>query len=182
MIQHSEARCQVDKDVQARQAEHIQHYPRGGPTAPGARTTMRGCQQVLARMRRRVVALVACYVQLVTPEELRALRAALNCTARELAVTLGIDPGEIVAWEQGERFPTKKLVADLTKLGRLGPEAVSRKPRRRAQNALRGTARLADPTFWQLVRKIAEHPELFDRVCQVAQDYTDPVNSTAFSS
>lgn len=118
----------------------------------------------------------------MTPEELRALRAALNCTVRELAMTLGIDPGEIAAWEQGERFPTKKHIADLAKLGRLGPKAVSRKPRRRTQNALQGTARLADPAFWKIVRKIAEHPELFDRVCQLAQDYTDRVDTTVSNS
>jgi hypothetical protein len=36
---------------------------------------------------------------------------------------------------------------------------------------------MADPAFWQLMRKLAEHPELFDKVVQMAEQYSDPADS-----
>jgi len=113
----------------------------------------------------------------VSPDELRKVREELNCTARELAATLGIDSGEVMAWEQGERFPTKKNVADIAKLRLMGTGAIVRKAKRRANVPQRGAARMADPAFWQLMRKLAEHPELFDKVVQMAEQYSDPADS-----
>ena len=110
----------------------------------------------------------------MSPDGLRELREELKCTAWELAATLGIDSGEVVAWEQGERFPTKKHVSDLAKLRLMGPAAILRKPKRRVSAPMKGSARLADPAFWQLIRKLAEYPELFDKVRQVAENYADP--------
>jgi transcriptional regulator with XRE-family HTH domain len=112
----------------------------------------------------------------VSPEELRKIRDELKCTARELAATLGIDSGEVVAWEQGERFPTKKDVEDIAKLRLMGTGAISRKPKRRGNSPLKGPARLADPAFWQLFRKLVEHPELFDKAIQIAEQYSDPAD------
>jgi transcriptional regulator with XRE-family HTH domain len=117
----------------------------------------------------------------VTPDELRQLREELHCTARELAATLGIDSGEVTAWEQGELFPTKKVVLALTKLRSLGPVAVTRKLKRRSPIPVKGAARLADPEFWQLVRKLVEHPELFDKVRQIADAFPDPAQSSALT-
>ncbi len=113
----------------------------------------------------------------MSPDELRKIREELKCTARELAVTLGIDYGEVVAWEQGERFPTKKNVADIAKLRLIGTGAIMRKAKRRGNAPLRGIARMADPAFWQLMRKLAEHPELFDKVVHIAEQYLDPADS-----
>jgi len=115
----------------------------------------------------------------VSPTEIRELCVDLKCTARELAATLGVDFGEVAAWEQGERFPTKKDVSDLAKLRLLGPAAITRKPRRQASAALRGTARLADPTLWQIVIKLTEHPDFFEKVRQLAESYTSPSDSDA---
>lgn len=117
----------------------------------------------------------------MSPDELRQLREELQCTARELAATLGIESGEVTAWEQGERFPTKKIVFALAKLRSLGPVAISRKPKRRSPIPVKGAARLADPEFWQLVRKLVEHPELFDKVRQIADAFPDPAQSSAMS-
>lgn len=117
----------------------------------------------------------------MSPDELRQLREELHCTARELAATLGIDSGEVAAWEQGERFPTKNIVLALTKLRSLGSVAVTRKPKRRGPSPLKGAARLADPVFWQLVRKIVEHPELFDKVRQIADTFPDPAQASALT-
>ena len=114
----------------------------------------------------------------MTPEEIRQLRMELQCTARELAVTLGLDPGEVTAWEQGERFPTKKTIAKLAQLRQQGMGAIVRKKKRNPA-ALSGTARLTDPEFWQLVRKLIEHPDLFSKAQSLAEDYPDPVTTLA---
>ena len=113
----------------------------------------------------------------MSPDELRKIREELKCTARELAATLGIDSTEVVAWEQGERFPTKKNVADIAKLRLMGSGAILRKAKRRGNAPLKGSARMADPSFWQLVRKLIEHPELFDKVLQMAELYSDPADT-----
>jgi hypothetical protein len=91
---------------------------------------------------------------------------------------LGIDSGEVAAWEQGERFPTKKNVSDLAKLRLLGAGAILRKAKRRGNVPVKGPARLADPAFWQLIRKLVEHPELFDKAIQIADQYSDPVSTS----
>jgi len=113
----------------------------------------------------------------VTSDEIRALRLELKCTARELAVTLGLEPGEVAAWEQGETFPTKKMIARLAQIRQQGPEAIVRK-KKRAPVRLPGTARLADPEFWQLVRKLLEHPELLSQALLLAANYPDPVTTS----
>jgi transcriptional regulator with XRE-family HTH domain len=113
----------------------------------------------------------------VSPDELRKIREELKCTARELAATLGIDSGEVMAWEQGELFPTKKNIADIDKLRLMGAGAILRKPKRRGNSLLKGSARLADPAFWQLIRKLVEHPELFDKAASMAEQYSDPADS-----
>ncbi len=113
----------------------------------------------------------------MSPDELRKIREELKCTARELAATLGIDSGEVTAWEQGERFPTKKNVADIAKLRLIGTGAIVRKSKRRGNAPLKGPARMADPVLWQLIRKLVEHPELFDRLVEIAEPYSDPADS-----
>ena len=110
----------------------------------------------------------------MTSEEIRALRLELKCTARELAVTLGLEPGEVTAWEQGESFPTKKMISKLAQLRQQGPKAIVRKKKRETAR-LPGTARLADPEFWQLVRKLLEHPDLLSKAQSLAANYPDPV-------
>lgn len=114
----------------------------------------------------------------MTAEEIRALRLELKCTARELAITLGLELGEVAAWEQGESFPTKKMIAKLAQLRQQGPAAIVRKKKRETAT-LAGTARLADPEFWQLVRKLLEHPELLSKAQTLAANYTDPISTSA---
>lgn len=107
----------------------------------------------------------------MSPTEIRELRANLKCTARELAATLGIDTGEVTAWELGQQFPTKKHVSDMDKLRLLGPEAISRRPKRSSANVVRGIARLSDPMLWEIVVKLAENPDFFEKVKQLASAY-----------
>jgi len=110
----------------------------------------------------------------VSPEEIKQLRKELSCTAKELALTLGIEPKEIAAWEAGELFPTKRHVGELEALRTKGPTSIQRAPKGKASGAKVGMARLADPKLWELLRKLAEHPALFDQVSKLAESYPDP--------
>ncbi len=110
----------------------------------------------------------------MSPEELKQLRKELSCTAKELALTLGIEPKEFAAWEAGELFPTKRYVTELEALRKKGPTAVQRAPKSKGASAKTGMARLADPKLWELVRKLAEHSALFDQVSKLAETYPDP--------
>ena len=116
----------------------------------------------------------------MSPEELKQLRKELSCTAKELAMTLGIEPKEIAAWEAGELFPTKRYVGELEALRKKGPTAIVRQPKGKAAAAAKvGMARLADAKLWELVRKLAEHPTLFEQVAKLADAYADPASPRA---
>lgn len=117
----------------------------------------------------------------MSPEELKQLRKELSCTAKELASTLGIEPKEVAAWEAGELFPTKRYVTELEALRKKGAGAISKAPKGKGAAAKVGMARLADPKLWELVRKLAEHPALFDQVSKLADGYSDPSAATSKS-
>ncbi|HEY6562248.1 MAG TPA: XRE family transcriptional regulator [Polyangiaceae bacterium] len=107
----------------------------------------------------------------MSPEEIKALRKELNCTARELATALKLEQKEVVAWEAGELFPTKRSVLQMEMLRKKGPSAIPRTPRGAKKT---GVQRLDDPKLWELVRKLLEHPALFDQVVKLAEQYADP--------
>ena len=52
----------------------------------------------------------------MTPEEIKALRQELSCTARELAGALDLEQDTVLAWEKGEQFPTKRYVDSMEDL------------------------------------------------------------------
>ena len=110
----------------------------------------------------------------MSPDELKQLRKELSCTAKELALTLGIEPKEFAAWEAGELFPTKRYVGELEALRKKGPTAIQRAPKGKGASTKTGMARLSDPKLWELIRKLAEHPTLFDQVSKLAETYSDP--------
>ena len=105
----------------------------------------------------------------MTPEELKALRKDLSCTAKELAVALDLDQATVLAWERGELFPTKQYIDALNALRARGPGAIPRKSK--GDDPLKA---LADPLTWELLRKIAAHKKLRDEVAKLAAKYTDP--------
>lgn len=109
----------------------------------------------------------------MSPEDVQKLRKELSCTARELATTLGVDPKEIAAWESGEQFPTKRNVLAMRALLEKGPSSIVRQPRGKAASKT-GMARLSDPEFWRIVRKLVEHPALYDQVAKLSEKYPDP--------
>ena len=112
----------------------------------------------------------------MSPEAIKALRKELNCTARELATALKIDQKEVMAWETGELFPTKRFVLQMEMLRKKGPSAIVRTPRGAKKT---GMQRLDDPKLWELVRKLLEHPALFDQVVKLAEPYADPAKPQA---
>jgi transcriptional regulator with XRE-family HTH domain len=107
----------------------------------------------------------------VSPDEIKSLRKELACTAKELAVALGIEQSTVLAWEKAELFPTKAFVDRMTDLRAKGPTAIPRKSR--GADPLKS---LADPLVWQLLRKIAAHKKLRDEVAKLAEKYPDPAN------
>ena len=106
----------------------------------------------------------------MTPEDLKQLRKELGCTARDLATTLGIEQKEVLAWEAGELFPTKRYVDQLNVLRQKGPSAVLKAAKGKA---VAPTDRLSDPAFWAIVKKLLLHPPLYDQVSKLAESYRD---------
>lgn len=92
---------------------------------------------------------------------------------QELAAALEIEPRLVVAWEDGEKFPTKRHVEAMQALAEKGPTAIARKGRRRG-DAMTPMQALADPGLWSLFRKLLAHPELRRRALEIAETYDDP--------
>lgn len=109
----------------------------------------------------------------MTPDELKALRKELACTAKELAAALDLEQATVLAWERGELFPTKQFIDAMNALRARGPTAIPRKAKGSAPSAMKV---LADPAMWELVRKIATHKKLRDDVTKLAEKYEDPAN------
>jgi transcriptional regulator with XRE-family HTH domain len=114
----------------------------------------------------------------VSPEDIKQLRKELTCTARDLANALGVEQKDVLAWEAGEFFPTKRYVTQMESLRKAGPKAMVRAPRGKPP-ARTGVQRLADAKLWELVRKLLEHPALFDQVVKLAEGYADPAQDSA---
>jgi transcriptional regulator with XRE-family HTH domain len=106
----------------------------------------------------------------VTPDDIKALRRELSCTAKELAGALDVDQATVMAWERADRFPTKAHVDRMEELRAKGPGAVPRK----AKAGGDPIKALNDPQLWELVRKLAAHKKLRDDVAKLADKYPDP--------
>lgn len=104
----------------------------------------------------------------MTPEDIKLLRKELGCTARDLATTLGIEQKEVLAWEAGELFPTKRFVDRMEALRAQGPAAVLKSVRGKAATP---TDRISDPAFWLVVKKLLLHPPLYEQVSKLAEKY-----------
>ena len=106
----------------------------------------------------------------MTPEDIKALRKELACTAKELAAALGLDQATVLAWEAADKFPTKVHVDRMNELRAKGPGAVPKK----AKAGGDPVKSLADPQVWELLRKIAAHKKLREAVAKLAAAYPDP--------
>ena len=109
----------------------------------------------------------------MAPEDIKALRQELSCSARELAAALGLEQDVVLEWERGELFPTKRLVGKMEELRKQGPAAI---PRKKKSAPSSPHAMLADPTIWRLLRKLIAHPELRAAVVKLAEPYNDPAD------
>jgi transcriptional regulator with XRE-family HTH domain len=105
----------------------------------------------------------------VSPDDLKALRKELACTAKELASVLGLEQATVLAWEKGDLFPTKPYIDKMEALRAKGPGAVPKKAK--GGDPIK---QLGDPLVWELVRKIAAHKKLRDEVAKLAAGYPDP--------
>ena len=124
----------------------------------------------------------------MSPEEIKQLRKDLNLSARELATSIKAETEDVWAWETGERFPTKRFVTRMLALRKTGVKATggSKPPATTPAKSAgaqapdpTGLVRLADPELWTLVRKLVQHPALFDKAVALAKEYTDPVAAPA---
>jgi transcriptional regulator with XRE-family HTH domain len=109
----------------------------------------------------------------VTPDELKALRKDLGCTAKELAAVLELDQATVLAWERGDLFPTRRYIDVMTALLAKGPGAVPKKAK--AGDPMKA---LGDPLLWELVRKLAVHKKLRDDTAKLAAAYPDPASES----
>ena len=105
----------------------------------------------------------------MTPEDLKALRKELGCTAKELAQAIGRDQATVLAWERGELFPTKPFIDKMNALRAKGPGAIPKRARGDAPMKV-----LSDPALWALIRKLVVHKRLRDEVMKLAGAYPDP--------
>ncbi len=105
----------------------------------------------------------------MSPDDVKALRKELGCTAKELAAALDIDQKTVLAWESGEMFPTKQHCDRMESLRAKGPGAIPKKSK--GGDPMKT---LADPMLWELVRKLAAHKKLRDEVTKLAAAYPDP--------
>jgi transcriptional regulator with XRE-family HTH domain len=125
---------------------------------------MRGCAPAA------ILALGNAIDRRVTPDDLKQLRKELGCTARDLATTLGIEQKEVLAWEAGELFPTKRFVDQMNSLRAKGPSAVLKTAKGKA---VAPTDRLSDPAYWLIVKKLLLYPALYEQVSKLAEGFGD---------
>lgn len=109
----------------------------------------------------------------MAPEEIKALRQELGCSARELAAALAVTQETVLAWERGELFPTKRFVTKMEELRQAGPEAI---PKARRGGERPPMKMLADPELWKLFRKLVAHPELRAAALKLSEGYADPAD------
>jgi len=107
----------------------------------------------------------------MTPDEIKALRKELACTAKELAAALGIAQAMVLAWEKADLFPTKAFVERMAELRARGPSAIPKKAK--GGDPIKA---LSDPQVWELLRKIAAHKKLRDDVAKLDEKYPDPAD------
>ena len=107
----------------------------------------------------------------MTPEDIKALRKDLGCTAKELAAALDLDQATVLAWERGELFPTKRYVDAMAALREKGAGAIPKKSK--GGDPMKS---LADPLLWELVRKLCAHKKLREETARLAAGYPDPAS------
>lgn len=107
----------------------------------------------------------------MSPDDLKALRKELACTAKELATALGLEQATVLAWEKGDLFPTKPFIDKMEAFRAKGPGSIPKKAPRGSADPMK---QLGDPGVWELFRKLLAHKKLRDEVLKLAAAYPDP--------
>lgn len=105
----------------------------------------------------------------MSPDDIKALRKDLSCTAKELAQALDLEQATVMAWEKGDLFPTKAFIDRMEALRAKGPSSIPKKAKGPEPMKV-----MTDPAFWELVRKLASHKKLREEALKMAQAYPDP--------
>lgn len=101
-------------------------------------------------------------------EDIKRIRESLACSLGDLAAAVGVEVKTLLAWESGDRFPTKRHADRLRALEKEGPSAIKRS---RPKKAPSGPELIGDARFWTVVRKLATNPEFFGKVEKLAGEY-----------
>ncbi len=109
----------------------------------------------------------------MTPDDLKALRAELKCSTRELALAIDVDQATILSWERGETFPTKQFVARLEAARARGAKAIPRKSRA-AVTKTDPLELLGDPEVWGLIRKLIANADFRREAFELAKRFDAP--------
>ncbi len=93
-------------------------------------------------------------------------------TARDLAQALDVEQKEVVAWE-AESAPDEALRRGHAEAAGPGGRGVPASPKAKPgpRSACSGST---IPSSWEIVRKLLEHPALFDQVAELSARYADP--------
>lgn len=130
----------------------------------------------------------------MTGEEIKALRRALDLTARKLGETIGVDQATVLSWEREELFPTKRHVEAMRGLlekkgeaasgGMRGGDAKEEAKEKSKEGLGEGIGEeigeeriwrgLSDPQVWRLLRKVLAFEDLRGEVMRLAETYPDP--------
>ena len=113
----------------------------------------------------------------MTGAEVIALRKALRCTQKDLALRLDVEVSIVQGWENGALFPTLRHVKMLEGMGihHGGTEA----RRQRSEDGKTGTEEwaraLGDAEFMAALRKALANPELRAKIVKIAARFKDPL-------
>lgn len=109
----------------------------------------------------------------MTPEDLKALRAELKCSTRELALAIDVDQSTVLSWERGETFPTKQFVDRLEAARVRGAKGIPRKAKAPSANA-EPLELLAHPEVWALIRKLLANADFRREAFELAKRFDAP--------
>lgn len=116
----------------------------------------------------------------MTGDDIKALRRALDLSAKKLAEALGVDQATVLSWEREELFPTKRHVEAMSALAaRAATEHDAPDPKntsKRRETDCDIAQALAEPEVWALFRKLLAHPTLRAEALSLAKKYDDPAD------
>ncbi len=97
-------------------------------------------------------------------EAIVELRQRLKANVRDFAYTLGVETAEVLSWEAGETFPTKRLTERLESLADGTGGDIRKKP-----VVQRGEPSVPiRPEVLPLLQQLIEDPELYRQVLELA--------------